>query len=283
MTKVKTGLFVGALIVVAAAVAGVVGAGAAIALVKTSYNGPVSNLERTELAVHSGELGESVILGIHLPVEYSAEPGRRFPVVWVLDGPSRGLDVHRATQTLSRVGAAEPAIVVEVPHSSSGRDDDFRPPVGADTTWGGHADRFLRFLESEAAPAVDEAFRTDSVRLLVGHSLGGFFALFAFTERPELFEAYFAFSPSVWVGDEVIIPILERSLSRARAGETFLYVSVGAREGNEMVSGFDEVREALEARASSGVRWRTDVTSGADHMSNPTLSYPVAVSEYWRY
>lgn len=273
----------GTLIVIAAAVAGVVGAGAAIALVKTSYNGPVGNPQRAELAVHSDELGETVILGLHLPVEYSAEPDRRFPVIWVLDGPSQGLDVHRATQTLSRIGAAEPAIVVEVPHSSSGRDDDFRPPAGADTTWGGQADRFLRFLESEAAPAVENAFRTDSVRLLVGHSLGGFFTLFAFAERPELFDAFFAFSPSIWVGDEMIIPILERSLSGTHAGGTFLYVNVGAREDNEMVSGFDRVRATLEAHAPPGVRWRTDVTSGADHMSSPTLSYPVAVSEFWRY
>lgn len=281
MTRVKTVLLVAALIVVAAAVAGVVGAGAAIALVKTSYNGPVDDFTRTELAVHSKALGESVILGVHVPVEYAAEPERRFPVLWVLDGPSQGLDIHRATQTLSRIGAAEPAIVVEVPHSSSGRDDDFRPPV-ADVSWGGQADRFLRFLESEAIPAVDEAFQTDSVRLLVGHSLGGFFALFAFTEHPALFDAYFAFSPSVWVGGEVIIPMLEGALQQPSPEETFLFVSVGAQEGNEMAAGFDAVRETLEAYTTQDLRWQTEVTAGADHGSNPTLSYPVAVSEYWR-
>jgi predicted alpha/beta superfamily hydrolase len=282
MTRVKTVVLVAALIVVAAAVGGLVGAGAAIALVKTSYNGPVDNFRRTELAVHSEALGESVILKLHLPVEYATEPDRRFPVLWVLDGPSQGLGFHRATETLSRIGAAEPAIVVEVPHSSSGRDDDFRPPVEADVSWGGRADRFLRFLESEAIPAVGEVFRADSVRLLAGHSLGGFFALFAFTERPVLFDGYFVFSPSVWVGGEVIIPMLERSLQQTPSGETFLFVSVGAQEGNEMIRGFDGVRETLESHAPPEVRWRTEVTAGADHGSNPILSYPVAASEYWR-
>jgi hypothetical protein len=281
MTRVKTVLLVAALIVVAAAVAGVVGAGAAIALVKTSYNGPVDDFTRTELAVHSKALGESVILGVHVPVEYAAQPERRFPVLWVLDGPSQGLDIHRATQTLSRIGAAEPAIVVEVPHSSSGRDDDFRPPVEEGVSWGGQADRFLRFLETEAFPAVEESYRADSVRMLVGHSLGGFFALFAYTERPALFDAYFAFSPSVWVGGEVIVPMLEGALRQPSPEGAFLYVSVGALEGNEMAAGFDAVRKTLETYAPAALRWQTEVTAGADHGSNPILSYPVAVSQYW--
>jgi len=282
MTKVKTVLLVAALIVVAAGVGGLVGAGAAIALVKTSYNGPVEGFRRTELAVHSEELGESVILRLHLPVEYAAEPERRFPVLWVLDGPSQGLDFHRATEALSRIGAAEPAIVVEVPRSSSGRDDDFRPPAEAGVTWGGQADRFLRFLEIEAIPSVEIAFRADTDRVLAGHSLGGLFALYALAERPQLFDAYFAFSPSVWVGGEAIIPQFRSALQQPREGETFLYVSVGGQEGNEMAAGFDTLRETLDAYAPPGLRWQMEVTAGADHGSNPILSYPVAASHYWR-
>ncbi|MCL7960437.1 MAG: alpha/beta hydrolase-fold protein [marine benthic group bacterium] len=132
------------------------------------------------------------------------------------------------------------------------------------------------------AAAAGEVFRTDSVRLLAGHSLGGFFALFAFTERPVLFDAYFVFSPSVWVGGEAIIPMLERALQQPSPEETFLYVSVGAQEGNEMAAGFDAVRETLEAYAPQDLRWQTEVTAGADRGSNPILSYPVAASEYWR-
>ncbi|MGB5302336.1 MAG: alpha/beta hydrolase-fold protein [Gemmatimonadota bacterium] len=282
MTKLKTVLLVAVLIVVAAAVAGLVGAGAAIALVKSSYNGPVNIDRRSELTVHSNELGESMTLRLHLPVEYAREPDRRFPVVWVLDGSSQGTDIHRATQTLSRIGAAEPSIVVEVPHSSSGRDDDFRPPAEAGVTWGGQADRFLRFLEIEAIPSVETGFRADTLRVLAGHSLGGLFALYALAERPQLFDAYFAFSPSVWVGGESIIPQLRSALQQPREGETFLYVSLGSQEGNEMATGFDTLRETLDAYAPPGLRWQMEVTAGADHGSNPILSYPVAASHYWR-
>ena len=172
MTRLKVVLLVAVLLVVAAGVGGLVGAGAAIALVKSSYNGPVDARSRTEVVVHSEVLGETVVLGLHLPTEYSLEPDRTFPVLWVLDGPAQGTDVHRSTQTLARIGAAEPSIVVEVPHSGSGRTADFTPPNEA-STGAGHADRYLRFLESEAIPAVEETFRTASDRVLIGHSLGG--------------------------------------------------------------------------------------------------------------
>lgn len=281
MTRTTTGLLIVAGLGVAAAAGGAVGAGAAIALVKTSYTGPLDPNPRSELAVHSDELGESVILGVRLPIEYASDPDRHFPVLWVLDGASRGAQVFHSAQTLSRVGIAAPSIVVEVPRSSAGRTEDFTPPHAVMASASGQGDRFLRFLEIEAIPAVEEAFRTDSVRVLVGHSLGGLFALYALVERPSLFTAHFAFSPSVWVGNQAIVHVLQGTLRQLDTLETFLYVSLGSHEGNRMLSGFEAVRAALQSDAPPGLRWQMDITTGADHGSNPTLSFPVAVSRYW--
>jgi len=280
MTKFKIGLLVMAGLVVAAGTGGVVGAGAAIALIKTSYNGPVNADPRSELAVHSDVLGESVQLGIRLPIEYASDPDRRFPVLWVLDA-SHGDMVYRATQTLAQAGIGEPSIVVELPRTSAGRTEDFTPPQPIMHWTGGQGDRFLRFLETEAIPAVEGAFRTDSVRILVGHSLGGLFTLYAFAERPLLFKAHFAFSPSTWVGNQAIVSILQRTLRERDTGETFLYLSLGSDEGNRMLSGFEAVRATLTSDAPPRLRWQMDITAGADHGSNPTLSYPIAVSRYW--
>ncbi|MDP2471405.1 MAG: alpha/beta hydrolase-fold protein [Candidatus Palauibacterales bacterium] len=281
MTRVKAGLLVLAGLAVAAGAGGVVGAGAAIALVKTAYNGPVDDTAGAELVVHSTQLGETVTLRIRLPVEYAPQPDRRFPVVWVLDGPAQGSQVFTTMQVLSRIGVAEPAIVVEVPDSGAGRTTDLTPPPNVMTSVGGQGDRFLRFLADEAIPAVAEAFRTDSVRVLVGHSLGGLFALYAFAERPSLFGAYFAFSPSVWVGDEAVVPLLQEALQRSGLDGTFLYASLGSDEGNRMLDGFEAVRRTLESYAPEQLTWRMDVTPDADHLSNPVLSFPVAARLYW--
>lgn len=281
MSNIKTGLLVVAVLVVAAAAGGVIGAGVAIALVRTSFNGPVSSDSRSELAVHSSELGESMVLRIRLPIGYVSNPDRRYPVLWVLDGLSQGEHVYSATQTLSRVGAAKPSIVVEVPSSGTGRTDDLTPPAEIMGTGGGRGDRYLRFLETEAIPAVEEDFRADSIRVLVGHSLGGLFVLYAFAEQPSLFDAYFAFSPAAWLSDEAIVPALERALRRPGRPEGFLYVSLGSDEGNEMRSGFEAVRSTLESHAPGTLTWHLDVTADADHITNPILSYPMAARRYW--
>ncbi|MGW8281965.1 MAG: alpha/beta hydrolase [Gemmatimonadota bacterium] len=281
MNRLPAGLLAVAALIVAAAIGGVVGGGAAITLVKTAYNGPVVFPVQSEIAVHSDVLGETIVFRVHTPVEYGSDSERRFPVIWVLDGSSQGEGVHRATRTLSRISAAEPSIVVEVPHTSAGRTEDFTPPHDLQTTAGGQADRLLRLLESEAMPAVNQAFRTDSVNVLVGYSLGGLFSLYAFTESPMLFDAWLVFSPSVWVGDEAIIPVLDQALREPREIDTYLFVSVGADEGGDMRSGVEAVRAALETAAPAGLDWRVEITVGADHFSNLELSYPVALTRFW--
>jgi len=272
-----------AALVVAAGVGGLVGGGAAIALVRSSYNGPVQTHGRPEVAVHSEVLGESILLRVQVPVEYGSPPDRRFPVLWVLDGPAAGGSVHDANQTLSRIGAVEPAIVVSVPHSSAGRSTDFRPPQAGLDEAGGGADRLLEFLAREAMPTIQREYMTNSVAVLIGHSLGGLFVLYAFGKRPDLFDGWVAFSPSVWVADEVILRILDGTLRRPGMHGGFLFVSVGAEEGGRMLSGTRAVRSVLEDAAPSGLDWHVEVTPGADHSTNPKLSFPEAVTRFWQF
>lgn len=279
MSRLKTGLLVVAAIVAAAVSGGIVGGAAAVALVRNAYNGPVESAMLPELLVNSDELGEPMTLRVHLPIEYSTDLDRSFPVLWVLDGHSQGAPVARSMQTLSRIEMAEASIVVEVPSSSRGRQSDFIPPW-EDSPPDAQADRFYRFLAGEAIPAVAEAYRVDGTRILVGHSMGGLFTLYAIVQQPSLFDGYFAFSPSVWIGDEQILGELERAAPSWSAIPASLFLSLGETEGNEMLSGFRAVETILASRPTSGLRWRATITEGADHGSNPELSFPVAARWY---
>lgn len=256
---------------------GVVGGGAAIALVKTAYNGPTQRRAVSELVVNSRQLQEPITLRIHLPHVYDDQPDARFPVLWVLDGPTQGPEVFRSARTLAQAGVIEPWIVVEVPSSSRGRRPDFTPP------WEGARDdaqahRFLAFLETEVLPAVAEAYRIEAGGVLVGHSLGGLFVLHAFAEEPSLFQGYFAFSPSVWVGDQAILEELEEGDDEPDSARGRLFLSLGESEGNEMASGFEAARQRLGSQP--GLRWHAEITQGADHMTNPVLSFPAAMKWY---
>lgn len=269
-----------AVLILAAGVAGgVVGGAAATALVRTAYSGPVQRAEISELVVNSRELGEPMTLRIHFPHQYRSRPELSFPVFWVLDGPSQGGQVAQSVEVLTRAAMTEPFVVVEVPSSSRGRRADFTPPWegGPDDA---QADRFLEFLRSEALPALGEAHRIAGDQIVVGHSLGGLFSVYALLADPLLFDGYFVFSPSVWLRDEEILRELDGANSRGLTAPTSLYLSLGDGEGNEMLSGFEAVRQRLASWTGSQLRWHAEITEGADHGTNPVLSFPAALSWY---
>ena len=52
------------------------------------------------------------------------------------------------------------------------------------------ADKFLKYLEEELIPAIEAKYHTQPYRVIIGHSLGGLLAMYAFSAKPYLFQAY---------------------------------------------------------------------------------------------
>jgi predicted alpha/beta superfamily hydrolase len=151
--------------------------------------------------ISSNALGEERVIDIALPRGYDTGT-ERYPVIVVLDGESH----HEIAAAIARYYASAamvpPAIVIGVRNTSRTR--DLTPPPRAGFTVppearaGGGADSFLRFLGDELLPYVDRGWRTTPLRVLVGHSLGGLFALHALAQRPAHFTAYVVMEPSIW-------------------------------------------------------------------------------------
>ncbi len=65
---------------------------------------------------------------------------------------------------------------------------------------GAGAESFLDFIAASLLPWIEAQARVNPQQtLLFGHSLGGYFTLLALVARPQLFRAYMAVSPSIWV------------------------------------------------------------------------------------
>ena len=279
MSRRKTAALVLAVLVVSAVVAGGAGAITATALVTAFANGapgpdPVVD-ESFEL--DSEALGETRTLWAHLPADYPDAPDARYPVLIVLDARTRAGHTAEAADLLARIGAAPPTLVVGVQNTPGTRDAVFTPPG---LTEGARADALLAFIEGELLPDLDARYRTDGTVLLAGNSRGGLFATWALTQRPDLFDAVFAFSPSLWVGDGAAVPLLAGALPSVDA-PTFYYASLGDAEGDTMARGFDDWTAALNRGAPPALRWRTERTAHADHGSNVRLATPVALRAFW--
>jgi uncharacterized protein len=155
----------------------------------------------TRLRIRSGILHETREVIVAVPPGY--ERGReKFPVLYVLDGGQNLLTTVSASRALAGAGRMPPVIVVAIINTQ--RDRDFTPklvrtsePPPELSAFGG-ADAFLAFIGTELIPAVDAKYRTQPMRTVIGHSLGGLVAMHALATRPSLFRGYLTLEPSLW-------------------------------------------------------------------------------------
>lgn len=127
---------------------------------------------------------------------------------------------------------------------SEWRADDLTPVQSdegekADSEWlnrpvksGGGAN-FLAFLKQELIPWVEQNYRADpEKRVLVGHSYGGSFALYAMFQEPGLFRSYLAASP--YIGPSGWLDRIESEYAAKHSDlAAQLYLAAGALEDSE--------------------------------------------------
>lgn len=238
--------------------------------------------------LNSAVLGEVREYTVRLPEGYAREVRRRYPVVYVLDGPPLDAHTAEAALALARGGQAPGLIVVGIPNMQrGGRARDFLPPTlrfarRDGTPFTGGADRFLRFLRDELVPRVERDYRTAAPRLLVGHSLGAIFVCYSLMAAPGFFDARFAHSPAIWRDEDKVVAAVDAWLTRTRGARQYFYVSVGANEGPQMSTGYHALRAVLQAKAAAaGLRWDARVTPGAAHETNVALATPHALRAYF--
>lgn len=152
------------------------------------------------LTIESRILGEKRIVDVTVPVGYSRDTTARYPLVVALDGEFEGEVAAAIARFYANVGMLPGVIVAAVHNTDRSRDltPAAIPPFAAPPGSSGGADKFLSFLADEMMPRVQRSFRTAPMRVLVGHSLGGLFALHALAKRPELFTGYVVMEPAAW-------------------------------------------------------------------------------------
>lgn len=157
---------------------------------------------------------------------------KSYPVIYVLDGNQYFASlVDQLNKLTGKRGFLQHCVLVAIDYpNQTRRDHDYLPfpdsefkqerlPDGRLNTippYGG-ADDFLAFIENELKPFIARHFPIDlQKQTLCGHSYGGLFTLYALFTQPQLFQSYFAISPSVWFSDRDILHKLDRFLDPAQ-------------------------------------------------------------------
>ncbi|HXX65385.1 MAG TPA: alpha/beta hydrolase-fold protein [Bacteroidota bacterium] len=205
--------------------------------------------------LHSDVLREDRQILICMPQGYR-HSDMRYPVIYLLDGDAHFLHVTGIADFLSRQTLMPQVIVVGIPNTDRTRDlTPATSDTGSDVKNAGGADRFLKFLGGELEPYIEAHFRTEPYKILIGHSLGGLFAVHAMLKEPGSFNASLALSPSLWWNKQSEVAAAEEFVKSHKRFRNFLYLTLG-NEGDQMRNPIERLTTLLQSNPIDGFRWK---------------------------
>jgi predicted alpha/beta superfamily hydrolase len=209
------------------------------------------------------------------PQGYADKPGKRYPIVYLLDGDSTFPLLAAQHLFLTIDDKLPEAIVVGIAYGG------FDPKVNKrDVDFGPRAEAFHRFLESELMPAVEGKTRADpKQRVLVGQSYGGSFVLWSALNRPDAFWGRIASNPSFRLNSE---KLWAPAVAPLQSGAKLYVVSGTANAPDARQQAIRWVEQRATSPAGAGVE-RIDIAGGT-HAADLPAAYRAALRKLfdWR-
>ena len=203
------------------------------------YSGIVSKRVDT---IHSAVLNEDRYIWVHVPDKASSLS--RYPVVYVLDGQVLFEEVNNILNRLSKEtgkSIANEMIVVGIGNIWQ-RDRDYSPthvasspqvdPHASAVSGGG--EKFILFLENELFPHIHSKYLASSVRILIGHSMGGLQAMNILLKHSQMFDYYVVIDPSMWWDDRKLLSESKTILASKTFEKRTLFLSVANTKDLDM-------------------------------------------------
>ncbi len=166
------------------------------------------SLKGDYLRLASKETGWPYHVYVRFPEGYDPTGGKRYPVVYLLDGDSLFPMLAPTHLFLTYDEKLPEAVVVGIAYGGldpavNRRGLDFSPPAADAGEGQGGADAFLALLRTELLPEVERRYRVDPARrVLVGQRRGGQVVLYSAFVDPDLFWGRIASNPAFHPGHE---------------------------------------------------------------------------------
>lgn len=260
-------------------------------------------LPRTE--VHELTVPNGRTCRLYLAFPEADPPADGFPVVYLLDANALfGSMVEAIRMRAHRAGATgiPHAVVAGIGYATEGLYDrvartyDYTPgPAAGESDTGdallptGGANEFLSLLELQIMAEVERRAKINPAKqVLFGHSLAGFFVLYALLQRPSLFRTFVASSPSIWWNRELLL----NAASESVFAETKPRVVIAVGEYEQRLAPWqrevsaaaliavrrsrramvDNARELTACLSAAGAEVDFQEFAGEDHASVPLLA-----------
>ena len=240
---------------------------------------PTFNFGQTtkEFIIHSKELKSDRKIWINTP-EYYEFRKDSLHLVFLLDGNNKSLfDYTVASKRFLEGNSADlsdyktPQSIIIGIEQAQDRWDDFGDSI--------NSLKFLSFLENEIIPYVDSTYRTVNYKILIGHSLGGRFAINTLLNKPDLFNATIAASPAISNKfTDRLLTKFETLLNSEMRIDKALYFSTTYIKGDGTEENFREFSESLEkylkTKQVQNFRFEFNSSNTLGHSKSPFFSIP---------
>lgn len=189
--------------------------------------------------VESKVLNENREYWVSLPSSYRKNSHKKYPVLYFTDANLNSF-FHTFSGIAKQMSAdASPQIpemiVVGIVSQNRVRDS---APTNSLMQWGGTAtkalettggaDNFLKFLQTELVPHVEQNYHTADYRILAGYSFTGLTVIHSLYQTPAFFNAYIAIDPSLWWDNQIMLKRYSE-FSKKELSKRQLFVSTSDR------------------------------------------------------
>jgi len=231
----------------------------------------------TTKTIHSEILGEDREIRIHLPIKYQRNIEQSYQVLYLLDGSSHLSHTSGVLDFLVGYGQAPQLIIVAI--SQKQRSLELTPTHDSEKEFpSGGGEKFLDFIEQELMPHINNNYRTEPFNLIAGHSLGGLLVMHSMATRPHLFQAHFAYSPSLYWDNEVVLKQAVKFLKETESYKNYLYINMGNEglergddRGMAMRNGVLSLTALLNSNPPKDLLFRADVFEQENHQTTPVI------------
>jgi hypothetical protein len=217
-----------------------------------------------ELSIYDAEIDDTFTVHISLPPDYSED--QKYPMVVMTDGVWR-LSDHPELRPMMVNGEIESVILVSIGYPIGYK---YREIRARDLVY--VPESFLHFIVDNLVPYLSEIYSVDPENMtLTGHSLGGFWTIFAMFNNDTIgkntFQNFLIGSPSFSASTGLMyIDDFEKAYyARKQSLDYNVYIAVGANEDDDFVLPLNVFVDRLEARNYEGLQMKYDVLEGYVH------------------
>ena len=223
--------------------------------------------------IKSEKLGEERRITIGLPTSYEANPDKKYPVLYLLDGDYLFDPFSGAISYGNYWGDLPEMIIIGVHQNKDGeRYEDTTIDQNAGLPFEKGAE-FFEFIGAELIPYVEKKYRTAPFRIIAGHDTTASFINFYLYKEQPLFKAYICLSPELAPKMEVRIP---EQIAKIKE-PFFYYLSAADGDIKKIKEPVEKLDSNIKIANNQLLNYKYDLFKGTTHYTEVLHSIPSAL------